>query len=192
MFEITWLVVHVDEDVVTINQADEEDVFVQINQKFDLAFLGADVLRIQWSAGPEPNFIQKIVEIVDEETEEKTKEVRDFPLEKLTDIPNWDKLHQLIDTTLKEDIPPEPTLAEKLDMLRGVRSDLLQEADITILRFLENGEAIPPEWAKYRQDLRNLPSEIESGNLPEPTVVNNGSEYFPDFAIQFNSWPVKP
>jgi hypothetical protein len=40
---------------------------------------------------------------------------------------------------------------------RIVRDSKLQETDLTIMRFLEDGVAVPLIWKEYRQTLRDIP-----------------------------------
>jgi hypothetical protein len=56
--------------------------------------------------------------------------------------------------------------------IRSERDNLLAACDWIVMRSLESGEAIPAEWATYRQALRDLPQQAGF-----PVTIN---------------WPVKP
>lgn len=55
---------------------------------------------------------------------------------------------------------------------RDTRDRLLAECDWMVVKSLESGQAVPSEWATYRQALRDLPQQAGF-----PTSIN---------------WPVKP
>jgi hypothetical protein len=58
--------------------------------------------------------------------------------------------------------PPPPETAEQRSyFVRGKRDSLLAECDWVVTKFLERGEAVPKEWATYRQALRDLPKQAE-------------------------------
>lgn len=69
-------------------------------------------------------------------------------------------------------------------LLRGERSFLLQQTDWKIIKGLEEGLDITP-WKNYRIALRNLPQEIEAGNIAAPTLNENEE-------LVFNDWPTPP
>lgn len=82
------------------------------------------------------------------------------------DIPNGaTKLEQEAEHIARED----KALAEGA---RNMRNDLLRLSDWVILKAKENEEAVPEDWKKYRNDLRDLPSK----------------DGFP----RNISWPIKP
>lgn len=62
--------------------------------------------------------------------------------------------------------------AEFAKSARDSRDRLLAECDWVVVKSLESGQAVPSEWATYRQALRDLPQQAGF-----PTSIN---------------WPVKP
>lgn len=62
--------------------------------------------------------------------------------------------------------------AEFAKAARGTRDRLLADCDWIVVKALESGQAVPTEWAIYRQALRDLPQQIGF-----PTTI---------------VWPVKP
>jgi len=73
--------------------------------------------------------------------------------------------------------------AEPLRLLRLERTRLLNETDWEVTRGIEE-EIDITELKTYRSALRNLPQEIEAGNIEAPTLNENGE-------LVFNSWPVR-
>lgn len=49
-----------------------------------------------------------------------------------------------------------PSNAETAAAVRGRRNSLLAESDWVVLRSLEQGVPVPPEWRAYRQKLRDM------------------------------------
>ena len=62
--------------------------------------------------------------------------------------------------------------AEFAKAARGTRDRLLADCDWVVVKAVESGQAVPTEWATYRQALRDLPQQIGF-----PTTI---------------VWPVKP
>lgn len=62
--------------------------------------------------------------------------------------------------------------AEFAKSARDSRDRLLAECDWVVVKSLESGQAVPTEWATYRQALRDIPQQAGF-----PTSIN---------------WPVKP
>jgi hypothetical protein len=62
--------------------------------------------------------------------------------------------------------------AEFAKSARDSRDRLLAECDWVVVKSLESGQAVPSEWATYRQALRDIPQQAGF-----PTSIN---------------WPVKP
>lgn len=62
--------------------------------------------------------------------------------------------------------------AEFAKAARDSRDRLLAECDWVVVKSLESGQAVPTEWATYRQALRDIPQQAGF-----PTSIN---------------WPVKP
>ena len=71
--------------------------------------------------------------------------------------------------------------AEPLRLLRLERNRLLQETDWEITRGLEEGLNID-SLKTYRTALRNLPQQIEAGEITAPTLNDNGM-------LVFEHWP---
>lgn len=71
--------------------------------------------------------------------------------------------------------------AHPLKLLRILRNQKIAETDWEIQRNIEMG-IDNTELINYRISLRNLPQEIELGNIQPPTIDDNGN-------LVFNSWP---
>ena len=71
--------------------------------------------------------------------------------------------------------------AEPMRLLRLERNRLLQETDWEITRGLEEGLNID-SLKTYRTALRNLPQQIEAGEITAPTLDDNGM-------LVFEHWP---
>lgn len=86
-------------------------------------------------------------------------------------IPNgdffiWDDSSE----TILEDFDKRKSV--ELSNIRNVRDQLLKETDWMVIKSLESGE-IDPEWIKYRQELRDLPSQYSLTGLidfPDPPI----------------------
>lgn len=48
------------------------------------------------------------------------------------------------------------TFADPADMARYTQAQLLSASDWVVLRAMERGEPVPPEWREYRQALRDV------------------------------------
>jgi len=77
----------------------------------------------------------------------------------------------------------ELTAAEPLRLLRLERDRLLQQTDWEIQRNTERN-IDSTELITYRNALRDLPQEIESGNISAPTLDDQGN-------LIFDNWPVR-
>jgi hypothetical protein len=75
----------------------------------------------------------------------------------------------------------ELTAAEPLRLLRIERDRLLQQTDWEIQRNTERN-IDSTELITYRNALRDLPQEIESGNISAPTLDDQGN-------LIFDNWP---
>lgn len=83
---------------------------------------------------------------------------------------------------VKEEEPtPEPIPA--MELLRMERDLKLAQSDWRVNT--DYPYADQEAWKTYREELRQLPQQIEAGAVPEPTVDEN------NFLI-FNNWPVEP
>ena len=71
--------------------------------------------------------------------------------------------------------------AEPLRLLRLERDRLLQQTDWEVQRNTEMG-IDNTDLINYRIALRNIPQEIELGNIDAPTIDESGN-------LVFNSWP---
>jgi len=72
---------------------------------------------------------------------------------------------------------------EPLRLLRIERDRLLQQTDWEIQRNTERN-IDSTELITYRNALRDLPQEIESGNISAPTLDDQGN-------LIFDNWPVR-
>jgi len=75
----------------------------------------------------------------------------------------------------------ELTAAEPLRLLRIERDNLLTQTDWEVQRNTEMG-IDNTDLIDYRISLRNIPQEIELGNIDAPTIDESGN-------LVFNSWP---
>lgn len=71
-----------------------------------------------------------------------------------------------------ETVPvPQPTAEEILARaavgLRGEAQFALDKSDVTVLRCVEAGVALPPDWVAYRQTLRAIAAGTSAGPLPD-------------------------
>ena len=57
--------------------------------------------------------------------------------------------------------PPPPPID-----WRPLAQSALDKSDVTVLRCVEAGVALPPEWATYRQGLRDIIAGEATGPLP--------------------------
>jgi len=73
--------------------------------------------------------------------------------------------------------------AEPLRLLRLERNRLLQETDWEVQRNTERN-ITDSNLIDYRNALRDLPQEIENGNIPAPTLDENG-------VLVFDDWPTR-
>jgi hypothetical protein len=71
--------------------------------------------------------------------------------------------------------------AEPLRLLRIERDNLLTQTDWEVQRNTEMG-IDNTDLIDYRISLRNIPQEIELGNIDAPTIDESGN-------LVFNSWP---
>ena len=69
--------------------------------------------------------------------------------------------------------PPPPSVEEKAKRARASRDALLANTDWVVIKSLETGQPVPPEWATYRQALRDItkqpgfPLEVVWPEAPE-------------------------
>ena len=95
---------------------------------------------------------------------------------------NW--LDTEIDKPSEEQIQAkiaELEAAEPLRLLRIERDNLLTQTDWEVQRNTEMG-IDNTDLINYRIALRNIPQEIELGNIDAPTIDESGN-------LVFNSWP---
>ena len=83
-----------------------------------------------------------------------------------------------IDESLVQAKIQELQSAEPLRLLRIERDRLLQQTDWRFRIDQEPSQA----WYEYCQALRDLPQEIANGNIPAPTLNENGM-------LVFEHWP---
>jgi hypothetical protein len=55
--------------------------------------------------------------------------------------------------------PPTETAEERASCMRVMRGEYLAECDWVVTKAIEQGGPIPPEWAAYRQALRDVPEQ---------------------------------
>lgn len=86
----------------------------------------------------------------------------------LTNIDKYNWWQPFVDPAVRE----QERLDAQTKAAREKRNGLLSETDWVVVKSAETGEAIPAEWATYRQALRDITAQ----------------EDFPDTIV----WPVKP
>jgi len=177
--EFKWLVISKNPSKITKDF--ENDEFVSF-ENIDLSFIPNDIISIQYDSYSNNSFIQKII----------NENIIEEPIQQLEDIPYLNQIIELLEEKLEEIIEPSPTYDDLMVWLRNIREKLLQEADIVIIRAFESGTVAPESWVNYRQQLRDLPQQIELGNIPAPTYETQGTYYVPEYIMHFNHWPVKP
>jgi hypothetical protein len=89
----------------------------------------------------------------------------------------------IVDEELVQTKIAELEAAEPLRLLRIERDRLLQQTDWEIQRNTERN-IDSTELITYRNALRDLPQEIESGNISAPTLDDQGN-------LIFDNWPVR-
>ena len=89
----------------------------------------------------------------------------------------------MIDESLVNTQIAELEAAEPMRLLRIERDRLLQQTDWEIQRNAERN-IDSTELITYRNALRDLPQEIESGNISAPTLDDQGN-------LIFDNWPVR-
>lgn len=57
--------------------------------------------------------------------------------------------------------PPSPTEEDLAEKARSTRDALLAACDWVVVRAQESDQPVPAEWAAYRQQLRDVPSQLE-------------------------------
>ena len=177
--EFNWLAIQKNDGKIT--KDNDLGEFVMFDN-VDLSFLPDDISLIQFDANSSNSFIQRINDGIISETK----------ISSIDEVPNLAEITALFHQKQTEVKPPPPDNEALMAWLRGQRDELLEEADIVILRSLENGETPPSNWVTYRQELRDLPNNVESGSIPMPTFTTTGTEYYPVYTNEFSSWPVKP
>ena len=73
--------------------------------------------------------------------------------------------------------------AEPLRLLRIERDRLLTASDWRMTKDYPYADQL--DWEDYRFELRELPQRIENGEVPAPTLDENGM-------LVFDEWPLKP
>lgn len=89
-------------------------------------------------------------------------------------VPSWDEIQAKI---------AELEAAEPLRLLRIERDKLLTASDWRMTKDYPYADQL--EWEDYRFKLRELPQRIENGEVPAPTLDENGM-------LVFDEWPLKP
>lgn len=175
--EFNWLAISTKDSLITKDYGDD---FISYNN-CDLSFIPDNVKNIQFDILGGNSFIQKEEDGITFEEKISTIE----------EIPYISQIEELFEQKLTENTPPPPNEEELMEWLRFVRGQKLEEADIVILRAFEDGVSPPQAWVDYRQELRDVPQNVENGSLDMPVVTAEGDPYFPDYAISFN-WPNTP
>jgi len=78
--------------------------------------------------------------------------------------------------------------------LRASRDIRLYKSDIEVLKCVEDAVVVSEDLKKYRKELRELPTNIESGFIPKPKH-NHNADYDkgrsdPEEFIIFEHWPI--
>ena len=88
-----------------------------------------------------------------------------------------------IDETFVENKIKELQNTEPLRLLRIERDKLLTASDWRMTKDYPYADQL--DWEDYRFELRELPQRIENGEVPAPTLDENGM-------LVFDEWPLKP
>lgn len=88
-----------------------------------------------------------------------------------------------VDESLVQAKIAELEAAEPLRLLRLERNRLLQQSDWEVQRNTERN-ITDSNLIDYRNALRDLPQEIANGNIPAPTLDENGM-------LAFEHWPIR-
>lgn len=88
-----------------------------------------------------------------------------------------------IDETFVENKIKELQNTEPLRLLRIERDKLLTASDWRMTKDYPYANQL--EWEDYRFELRELPQRIANGEVPAPTLDENGM-------LVFDEWPLKP
>ena len=177
--DFNWLVIDPKKGFITKDF--EVGEFIQF-QNVDLSFYSQDILQIQFGGTLGSSFIQKLVD----------GKVVETPISSVSEVPNLSQIISIFEQRLEENKEPAPSNDDLMFWLRANRNERLQEADIQILRAFENGETPPASWVQYRQALRDLPAQVDSGTVAMPTFKDTGTQWVPFYSIEFSNWPAKP
>lgn len=104
------------------------------------------------------------------------------PTNTIDDYDNIIWINEIIPT--REEIQAkilELQAAEPMRLLRLERNQILQQSDWEVQRNTERN-ITDSNLIDYRNALRDLPQEIENGNIPAPTLNENGM-------LVFDHWP---
>lgn len=89
-----------------------------------------------------------------------------------------------VEESIEEEFEPyvrtEEEIWQDFILLRNRR---LEETDFVIIRAYENNLTIDTAISKYRQELRDLPSTVEAGQISKPKTEAD---------LESFSWPIKP
>jgi len=78
---------------------------------------------------------------------------------------------------------PTPEHVPAMEQLRTQRDQLLRDTDWRMTKDYPYADQL--EWEDYRFELRELPQRIANGEVPAPTLNENGM-------LVFDEWPLKP
>ena len=82
---------------------------------------------------------------------------------------------QVWDTTARPQMTPTEAAAAGAAALKIGAQDALDKSDITVMRCVEAGMALPPEWVTYRRALRDVIAGKSAGPLPARPAYPAGS-----------------
>lgn len=173
---------------ITIVKPDNYVVVDGVQKEMDLTFLPDDFHALQWHDE------SGTVESTNIDNCQKLQNISDWSLWsdfnarllEAKDVNADDCSVELSDEMEPSPEEPPPTDEEMLSNIRQQRNSYLILTDVDIIRLLESGQPIPADIKEFRQALRDLPNQIESGTVPRP-VWNSETQL-----IEFNYWPVKP
>jgi len=180
--ELTWIAYSKNPQAVVFNFLDEFMRF-SVEDGADFSKIDQSVESAQFDKDGN-SFVQRL-------NEEGIPE--DQKIKSLSEIPGIEIFQKMFNQLLKDREVSPPTKEDLLNELRELRDVKLQKADIQILRYLEQGLSAPSEWIAYKQALRDIPSEIETGKIPAPTAEKETDNiYVDDYQFIFNYWPIEP